>query len=137
MLNCLDCRHYTLSWQWLIFLSAKHNVIFQFWDPLHNDACHYTTVEASDYTASIPAWWLHCILWLLFVTYPYDSLICICQNCLLDSRILFSFCVINIRNWDYSAMIIKYFGKISWPHHHTKQQLPIHTVPNTTWCCAI
>ena len=118
----------------VIFLSAKH-VILKFWGPLHNDASHYTTVEAIDYTASIPTWWLHCIFWLLFATYPYGSLICICQNCLLN-RILFSFCVIN-RNWDYSAMILKYFGKIYWPHHHTKQQLPIHTITNTTSCCAI
>ena len=44
------------------------------------------------------------------------------QNCLLDTR-TFLLCIITIEKWDFRTITPKHFEKISWHHHHTKQQI--------------
>lgn len=101
--------HYTFHSMTRICLSTKHAICRFFWSPTHCVASYYMQVEAKlnlNYTLS-----LLFVLWVLFVTYPYDLLVCICQNSLLDTRIL----------WDFSAMIPKIFEKIFWHYRQTKQ----------------
>ena len=81
-------------------------------------ASQWTPVMALQ--ACLETWRLLLVLWVPLVTYLYDLLVCICQSCLLDSRIFFLFCVIIIEKWDFIVIILQYFEKISW-HHHNKQ----------------
>ena len=52
---------------------------------------------------------------------PCGFLFRICQICWLDTRILFLFCVMTIEKWDCHKVMQKYFEKVSWHLHHTKQ----------------
>ena len=53
------------------------------------------------------------------MTYLLDFLVCICLNCVLDTRIFFFNSVWSPSKIRFSTMILKYFEIISWYHHHT------------------
>ena len=59
-------------------------------------ACQFRPVIAQQvYLETQRLLWVHLVP-VPFVTYAYDLLFCICQKCLLDTRIFFLFCVITI-----------------------------------------
>lgn len=52
----------------------------------------------------IEIWWFFSVLWVPFVTYPYNLLVCICHSCLLDPTIFVLFFVITIKKLDFITM---------------------------------
>lgn len=66
----------------------------------------------------------HDMICRLFVwkVYCYLSVLVVLQNCLWNTWIFFSsFIHITIKKLDFGTVTLKYFLKISWHHHQTKQ----------------
>lgn len=111
---CLVHLHYTFHgmtviWQWSV-------ICWFLWVPTHYDLSYGMPMKTSALRVYQETWWLLWVLWVPFVTQPYDLLVSLCQNCLLDIRIFFLLCVITIQKWDFSVMIQKKL-KISCKHH--------------------
>ena len=99
----------TVIWQWSV-------ICWFFWVPTHYDLSYGMPMKTSALRVYQETWWLLWSLWVPFVTQPYDLLVSLRQNCLLDTRIFFLLCVITIQKWDFSVMIQKKL-KISCKHH--------------------
>lgn len=72
-------------------------------------ACQWRQVIAL--RVYLETWWCLWVFWVLFGTYPYDLMVYICQNCLLNTTIFFLFCAITIKKQDFSIMILKCLRK--------------------------
>ena len=94
-------------------------VCWFFWGPIHYDASHCMSVEASDFSAIILRNMEHRNMETPLGPLSSFYNLPLWFVGLYMSELSYSVCI-NIK-WDFSIRILECFEKISWNHHHSKQ----------------
>ena len=137
----------SLSGSFMLYLSWLNGNLFVcegyvicrfFWDRIYYNTSHGMLVSGSQwFQVYLKTWWLLRVCWVPFGTYPDDLLVCICQNCLLDTAIFCSFSIIIIGKQDFTTMILNILRKFLDTTTILNNIMSGILVPPLSWYCRL